>query len=30
MKTDEDRMLARHGARVLRDQVLQAKGDDHV
>jgi acetate kinase len=30
MKTDEDRMLARHAARVLRDQVLQAKGDDHV
>ncbi len=30
MKTDEDRMLARHGARVLRDHVLHAKGDDHV
>ena len=30
MKTDEDRMLARHAARVLRDRVLQAKGDDHV
>jgi acetate kinase len=30
MKTDEDRMLARHAARVLRDRVLQAKGDNHV
>jgi acetate kinase len=30
MKTDEDRMLARHAARVLAAHVLQAKGDDHV
>jgi acetate kinase len=30
MKTDEDRMLARHAARLLSAHVLQAKGDDHV
>src|SRR5262249_35176617 len=30
MKTDEDRMLARHATRVLGAQVLQVKGDEHV